>query len=81
MFTTSRYADRETRREAQRMAAEAGERYVARGKKTIAQLAALARRAGEERISVLEERGGRAGRVAVILVSETGKWSWAQSGG
>lgn len=72
MFTTSRYAGRETRRHAQAMAAEAGEPYVARGKKTIAQLAALARRMGEERISVVEERGGKPASVAVAVVSEQG---------
>jgi rRNA maturation protein Rpf1 len=76
MFTTSRYAGRETRRGAQKMAAEAGERYVARGKRTIASLAALARKMGEARISVVEERSGKPGSVAVIVVSETGKWAW-----
>jgi rRNA maturation protein Rpf1 len=76
MFTTSRYAGRETRRGAQKMAAEAGEPYVARGKRTIADIAALARKTGESRVSVVEERGGKPGSVAVIIVSETGKWSW-----
>jgi rRNA maturation protein Rpf1 len=76
MFTTSRYAGAETRRKAQELSEAAGEPYLARGKKTIAQLAAIARRTGQERISVLEERGKKPGAVAVIAVSETGGWKW-----
>lgn len=76
MFTTSRYAGPETRRRAQALAEEAGEPFVARGKRTIAQLAALARKMGEERISVVEERGKKPGAIAAIGVSETGKWEW-----
>ncbi len=76
MFTTSRYAGPDTRNKAMELAKEAGEPFVARGKRTIAQLVALARKTGEERISILEERGKKAGSTAVIRVSETGKWEW-----
>lgn len=77
MFTTSRYAGPETRRTARKLALEAGEPFVARGKRTIAQLVALARRSGEERISIVEERRGKPGGTAVIRVSASGKWEWA----
>ncbi len=76
MFTTSRYAGPETRRKARELAKEAGEPFAARGKRTVAQLAALARKKGEERVSILEERGEKPGKIAVIRVSETGKWEW-----
>jgi rRNA maturation protein Rpf1 len=76
MFTTSRYAGEETRRKAQALAQSAGEPFVSRGKRTIAQLAALARKTGQERISILEERGKKPGAMAVIAVSETGGWRW-----
>jgi rRNA maturation protein Rpf1 len=76
MITTSRYAGPETRRKAMAMAFEAGEPFVARGKRTIAQLVAMARKNGEERISIVEERGGKPAGTAVMKVSETGKWEW-----
>jgi rRNA maturation protein Rpf1 len=68
----------ETRSLARRMAAETSERYVARGKKTIEQLSELARKEGEESITVIEERGGKAALAAVIRVDERGRWSWAE---
>jgi rRNA maturation protein Rpf1 len=76
MFTTSRYAGPETRQRARKLAEEAGEPFVARGKRTVAQLAALARKMGQARVSILEERGKKPGGVAAIRVSETGKWEW-----
>jgi rRNA maturation protein Rpf1 len=76
MFTTSRYAGPGTRRMARKLAEEAGEPFVARGKRTVAQLAALARKMGEGRVSILEERGKKPGKTAVVRVSETGKWEW-----
>lgn len=59
MFTTSRYSSPDTRMLAKRMAAASGERYTARGKKTIDSLAREARRLGETGIAIIEERGGR----------------------
>ncbi|MEW6036511.1 MAG: hypothetical protein AB1529_07910 [Candidatus Micrarchaeota archaeon] len=78
MITTSRYASPATRLLARTMARKAGERYVARGKKTIAQLADEARRAGDDSISVVEERGGKAAVLARITVDERGRWAWAE---
>ena len=73
MYTTSRYASEETRRLAREMASRAGEPYIARGKHTIDQLAALARRKGERLIHILREGGAR---IAAVEVSETGAWKW-----
>jgi hypothetical protein len=78
LITTSRYASRQTRSLARSMAADSGERYVARGKKTISQLALLAHRIGDERIAVIEERGGLASVEAVIAVDELGRWEWKE---
>lgn len=77
MFTTSRYASRETRRFASTMAEEKGERYAARGKRTIADLAADARKRGEAEITVVEERGGKPAVLSRISVDELGRWKWA----
>ncbi len=78
MMTTSRYASAQTRGIARGMALEAGERYVARGKKTISQLAALARKAGDGQVGIVEEKGGRAALVAFLRVDELGRWAWAE---
>ncbi len=78
MFTTSRYASRETRSLARKLAAEAGERYFARGKKTVSALADFARKAGEERVTIVEESSGKPARIAVLLVRELGDWSWGE---
>jgi rRNA maturation protein Rpf1 len=78
MITTSRYASEETRRLAKALAQSRKERYVARGKKTIAHLAEEARRLGESAISVIEERGGKAAIIAMIMVDERGGWRWTE---
>jgi rRNA maturation protein Rpf1 len=78
MITTSRYASAETRGLAKALAESCKERYVARGKKTIAHLADEARRLGESAISVIEERGGKAAVIAVITVDERGRWQWSE---
>lgn len=80
MFTTSRYASKETRTLGRKMAGEKGERFLARGKKTVAQLVSAARRLGEKRIFVVEEKDGKPAGVAAIEVSETGGWKWATDG-
>lgn len=74
MFTTSRYASEETRLLARKMAGEKGEMFFARGKKTIAQLVAMARRLGEKEITIVED--SKPPSLAVIAVSETGAWAW-----
>ncbi len=78
MFTTSRYASRETRALARLMASESRQAYVSRGKKTIEGLSALARRNGEATISVVAESGGSAHTLAVISVDERGGWAWKE---
>ena len=77
MFTTSRYASAKTRKLAARTAADADEPFVARGKHTVVQLVEIARRRGEEHISIIEESRGEPVATALIEVSETGKWRWA----
>ncbi|MEW6722866.1 MAG: hypothetical protein AB1324_06395 [Candidatus Micrarchaeota archaeon] len=76
MYTTSRYASSATRRLAKEMAGEAGEAYVARGKKSLDSLAAQARRAGEDTIKVVEEKGGLPFRIATAGVDALGRWRW-----
>lgn len=78
IFTTSRYASKETRALARKLAAGCGERYVARGKKTVAELAEAARRLGEMCVSVVEELKKRPARIAVMKVDELGRWSWVE---
>jgi rRNA maturation protein Rpf1 len=77
MFTTSRYASGKTRELARRLAEESGEPFVSRGKRTIAGLAELARKSGEERICVIEEQDGRPSVLVTIEVDERGGWRWA----
>ena len=77
MYTTSRYASMETRKKASLIAKESKEPYIARGKKTIDSLAKQARKCGESRLNILEERKGKAAIIAVIEIDEMGKWSWA----
>ncbi len=78
MFTTSRYASKDTRALARRMASESREPYVARGKKTIEELSALARRSGEAEVRLVTESGGAAASISLISVDETGGWAWKE---
>ncbi|MFH1785728.1 MAG: hypothetical protein ABH842_04840 [Candidatus Micrarchaeota archaeon] len=71
MYTTSRYASIETREIAKKLAKENNELYVARGKKTIEQLVAFARRKGEEKINVVDGNGP-----VTIEIDELGRWKW-----
>lgn len=77
MWTTSRYAHKETRETARQWARLLDRPYVARGKHTIMQLAAFARRKGENRICVVEEKNNRPAVLSVITVNETGEWERA----
>jgi len=81
MYTTSRYASGETRGFARRLATRNRETYVARGKKTIAELAAMARECGQESVIVVEERGGKPTILSKISVDELGRWKWAEESG
>ncbi len=76
MYTTSRYASIKTREAAKAMALVAGEPFVCRGKKTIQQLATLARKSGEEHIHILEEKNDGPGKLAKIEVDALGRWKW-----
>ncbi|MBD3210010.1 hypothetical protein GF318_01365 [Candidatus Micrarchaeota archaeon] len=77
MYSTSRYASKETRELAKKLARENRESYISRGKHTIAQLAEIARKKGEERVHIVEEKSGRAALVATIKVDELGRWGWS----
>ena len=76
IYTTSRYASPETRKFAKSLA-EGGSAYLARGKKTIEQLAQIARRRGGQCIFIIEEKAGKPAKIAEIRVLETGDWNWA----
>lgn len=78
MFTTSRYASKKTKDLALKMAKENKERFISRGKHTIAQLVELARRNGEEKIFVIEERKKQPAVIVTIEVSELGEWRWVE---
>lgn len=78
LFTTSRYASEETRNIAKKLARRQKEKYVARGKKTIDEVVAAARKNGDERITVVEEKGSKPYRIAVLAVDELGNWSWVE---
>ena len=77
MFTTSRYAGKETKELARRLARGKKEIFLARGKRSIEELVSLARKKGETLISVVEEEKGRPAKVCTIKVSETGRWNWS----
>ncbi len=76
MITTSRYASKQARDFAIKLAKEKNERYVARGKRTIESLAALARRQGDETIYVIEEEEDSHCQVVMIKIDEKGGWKW-----
>lgn len=80
MYTTSRYSSTKTRELAKKLASENNEIYVARGKKTIDQMVQLARKKGEEKITVLEEQDNKSTTSAVIVIDELGRWKWDKSG-
>ena len=72
MYSTSRYASKETRQQAKKL----GE-YFSRGKKTISQLVDIARKKGYHKIGILREKNGKPFRISVISVTELGEWSWS----
>ncbi len=78
LITTSRYASEETRNIARKLARQQKEKYAARGKKTIDEIVATARKNGDERITVVEEKGNKPYRIAVLAVDELGNWSWVE---
>ena len=72
MYSTSRYASRETRQHAKKL----GE-FFSRGKRTISQLVDIARKKGHHSIGILRERKGRPSSISVITVTELGEWGWS----
>ena len=74
MWTTSRYAAAETKNIARQLAEIFNQNYYARGKHTIEQLANDARRKGEERIFIIEEKDKQANELSVIAIDELGQW-------
>ena len=80
MYTTSRYASTGTRELARSLAKENGEEYLSRGKKTIEQLAQLARKKGESQIKIVEEKEGNPSIIATLLIDELGHWKWSDKG-
>ena len=77
MITTSRYASSGTRAMARLMASGSGDVFTARGKRTVEQLVSLARKKGDERITIIEERDGKPSVAADITIDEMGRWRWA----
>lgn len=78
IVTTSRYASRAVRAIAADFAKSRKSVYVARGKRTIRQLAEYAWRKGHDKIALVREG---AGRVAVdeVEIDHWGKWRWGGS--
>ena len=76
MYTTSRYASRKTCEQAKKLARENGERYCARGKRTIDDLAKLALSLGDRFINILREKEGEGPALERIEVDAFGKWGW-----
>jgi len=77
LWTTSRYASPETKKKAQSLAGRAGSRYLARGKKTMDDIAGFARRSGFGLIMLLEESDGHPSLIRSIGISPDGRWRWA----
>ena len=60
------------------MANDKKEKYIARGKKTVNQLAEFARKNGEEKISIIEEKEKKPHHLAIIRITELGSWTWEE---
>lgn len=78
MYTTARYASAETRLFARKAAAGKGEPYVSRGKKTIEQLAMLARKKGEGIIIIIGEHGKNPATLSCLEITKKGGWKWKE---
>jgi len=79
MITTSRYAPEEIRLEAKLQAGRSGEKYVARGKKTIEQIAQFARKNGDGHVFIICERRGGGSVTEKINIDPRGRWKWDES--
>jgi rRNA maturation protein Rpf1 len=76
MFTTSRYASKETRKFAKELAKSSDSIYTSRGKKQIDALVEFARKKGEHRICVVLEKNKKPSRINFIEVKPDGRWIW-----
>ncbi|MBU0591441.1 hypothetical protein KKF81_01205 [Candidatus Micrarchaeota archaeon] len=76
MYTTSRYASKETIRFAQLMAERKKERFLNRNKKTINEMVEIARTSGDEHIYIIRERKGIPSTISEILINSNGGWRW-----
>lgn len=76
MYTTSRYANEATRQLARRLAAKSGQRYLSRGKRTIDDIAILARRLGEAFVYVVRQEKGKPFSVSVMEILGDGGFEW-----
>ncbi len=75
MFTTSRYASLKLRSLALLFSGLFSSNYVSRGKKTIDSMVESARRAGDERLFVLNEKD-ESQFIGAISINELGEWNW-----
>ena len=72
MWTTSRYAPKAIRVLALALSNAFSGNYVSRGKKKLDELVEEARKNGEERIFLLDNKR----TIGIINVDEIGKWDW-----
>lgn len=78
MWSTCRYASIKTRKAAARLAQSFGAHYVSRGKKTIVELASLARRKGIGSICLVFQKNESPFWVFQIMVLPSGGFRWGQ---
>ena len=79
MYTTSRYASKETVRLAQKMASQKKERFLNRNKKTIQEMTEIARTNGDEHIHIIMEKKGKPATISEIQVNERTGWKWEKT--
>ena len=75
MWTTSRYASKGAREVAIQLSRRFSSPYVSRGKKNIHIIVELARKIGEERVFIVNEKNDKRS-IDFIAVNELGEWSW-----
>jgi rRNA maturation protein Rpf1 len=78
LWSTCRYASLKTREAAKRLAQKHGSRYVSRGKKTISELSALARRLGFEGICLVFQKNESPFWVIQISILPSGEFHWGE---
>ena len=76
IFTTKRYAEPSLRAYAKSAADKAKGRYVARGKKTIADLVGFASKAGQRRLTIIGESADGERPRHIIEIFPGGRWRW-----